>query len=546
MSRKKDDKKILLGDTKQSRFGVNQIIDPHLAEHDNIVGKKEKTQFLDDIVDAMKAAGYTFEKNGKALTSRMEKDFIRRRFNQLRNKAYPIIDSYKDGGDVQDVMEVLMEDDNIVIAEEADDHLRAFILRRFKELDEKVSSVPNLIHHFQRLSVENASKNTTTNVTPRRDEAQDLLFYEPEPQTDPPVIGIHIAPPDFDDDGMTFVPKKNLVKLDQILASTEVLGYMAERANDEKDESAMWVNDDYVRLFLCVREPKAYLGLKKFYSPGDKALFIKPDLLVKQVVEGQVFPQEESLRDYSCNVSILVSHGVEAQPACCYPQIPNQLPEKIGIFMLSANSPGTILYNMDGVPDPPTMADLRECLGPSVPKTIEVAAEWLSSIGRIFFATRDRRVERGVVEQFSVSLFDTANPHCAPRSKGHRAVLFLTFQPPGTETACDGYAPYSRQRFIFELMQEAHRQQDVDFLGEKYVEYVRESALLHGAIDPAVPLEPDKAKKFLAAHYRWLNRRHLLKQRAKADQEWEVGCAADNQAFEDYRRSLDQAASAEE
>jgi len=170
-------------------------------------------------------------------------------------------------------------------------------------------------------------------------------------------------------------------------------------------------------------------------------------------------------------------------------------PKKIGIFMLSVNSPGTILCNMDSVPCKPKVANLSKCWNSGVPKTLVENTEdelkapgFLCGCGRLLFVTRDRQIDRCVVEQFSVSVIDVAHPHCAPGSEGRRAVLFLTFQPPRTKTQCDGGTPVSRQKLIFLLpkvvMKKTHvNKMSVDFLADKFVECSGDRASLCGATD---------------------------------------------------------------
>lgn len=438
-----------------------------------------------------------------------------------------------------------MEDKNIVIAKEADTHLQAFIRRRFEELDKKpkASTAPNL-PHLDGLDLE----------LPGKPKAADG-------PTNPPMIGLHINPPEGKGWDKLPVSKKELLKLNQVLASARAKKYMEDCANDPEDKSAVKINGA-IQLFLSVGDAKsaaAYLGLKKHYPKRDKALFIQPGDLLGHV-HHQVISHDTSLEKWKPgNHSIVIGTG-SPQPHHCDVQQPpaGQLPEKFGVCVLSANSHGTIVYNMEGVPDNVTVKDLEKHWGDKVSRLLKIlganpeAVGLLSGCGRLFFATKERRVERGVVEQFSVSVLDGAHPHCAPESKGHRAVLFFTLQPPPNEddneadnnNLYNGDTQVSRQKLVFllyeQLLGSGHEHdEDLTFLANKFMEYVIESATLYGSVDHTFQFPQALENKMDAVYDAAAETHKVHQEQANSQKDCDKAHEAWKQADQDFQEQQD-------
>ena len=143
-----------------------------------------------------------------------------------------------------------------------------------------------------------------------------------------------------------------------------------------------------------------------------------------------------------------------------------------GTLMLTENTLGTTLYNMDNVPMYPTMQKLMAQLSILSPNAgdpgnkllkIEIQnnpplQEELSQWGRLIYASADRRVESEIAEQFSLTLMHGNHPHAGPglpksRDELFRLCLFITAKPPGTpEKTNYNYTQMTREKLFYSMI----------------------------------------------------------------------------------------------
>ena len=205
-----------------------------------------------------------------------------------------------------------------------------------------------------------------------------------------------------------------------------------------------------------------YLGLRKLYHT--KKDFIEPEKFTK-LVEFLAVQGDPSLRAYAtANLSILHGDGGRGpQPVHAdTKQAPHieQL-EKFGILMLSKQSPGTIYYDMAGVPSSPNLSDIKD-LWPDIPESLlkmiassKRAMDLLNGYGQLLFTPPDKRFEPGIVNQGSIAIFNGSHAHCAPACSDKRSVLFFNLQPPMIgRGGYTGGTQVSKEKLIFLIYDE--------------------------------------------------------------------------------------------
>lgn len=288
------------------------------------------------------------------------------------------------------------------------------------------------------------------------------------------------------------VSKQKLKSLLNILTSEDGKHYLEERADDENDESVTRINGS-VEIFLSSDKggASAYHGLKKLFSEKEKTMFIPPDVLI-DFLETSICNHPE-LRDYTMkNPAILLRYEPSQGPQPTHSDTMFQkICEMFGIFMLSEGAPGTIYYDMKCIGGPPNIDDLKT-LWPSAPKKLfckleqnQKALKFIEKYGELLGATPDKRIEPGIVDQFSTKIFEGSHPHCAPEHDAMRAVIFLVLQPNNFKgEAYEGDTQCSHEKLlllVYEALHDALDAPEKEFLLKLFVDALEESAKLRAS-----------------------------------------------------------------
>ena len=138
-----------------------------------------------------------------------------------------------------------------------------------------------------------------------------------------------------------------------------------------------------------------------------------------------------------------------------------------GLVMLTPNSKGTIVYDMEGVPHNPTLLDVVNEFARMIPPPAgcydladlfscchleDLMATW----GQLLFANDARRGEKKIVPQYSVQLLAGSHPHCGPgvvKGAGPRMVLFFTAAVEGTKSKPYQDEQMTREKLMGHIIQ---------------------------------------------------------------------------------------------
>ena len=178
-------------------------------------------------------------------------------------------------------------------------------------------------------------------------------------------------------------------------------------------------------------------------------------------------PSNEDSDFYLTSLSLLVSKG-EPQPTHTdVKNIGSNNEQLQGTFMLSGESEGTIVYDMNDVPMCPSVADIVSVFDQMYPREVsgevndlEVAllnnedmeahaANW----GRIMYVSDNRRPKKKIMKKYSMTIMQGNHPHNGPGSNTFRAVLFFTALPCGSnKDQAYGDTQMSKEGFIITII----------------------------------------------------------------------------------------------
>ena len=178
-------------------------------------------------------------------------------------------------------------------------------------------------------------------------------------------------------------------------------------------------------------------------------------------------PSNEDSDFYLTSLSLLVSKG-EPQPTHTdVKNIGSNNEQLQGTFMLSGESEGTIVYDMNDVPMCPSVADIVSVFDKMYPREfsgevndLEVAllnnedmeahaANW----GRIMYVSDNRRPKKKIMKKYSMTIMQGNHPHNGPGSNTFRAVLFFTALPCGSnKDQAYGDTQMSKEGFIITII----------------------------------------------------------------------------------------------
>jgi hypothetical protein len=320
---------------------------------------------------------------------------------------------------------------------------------------------------------------------------REKLHRTPPVNTDDDSQVRKIAPPSSNHNN-----KDTLQKLehfvDVIKTNKDVQKYIEKKCNDSSCKSATVINESF-ELFLEKGNARVFQHIQQKYIESNMRIKASDivDLLKQHVCTNQF--NNHTIK----NTSFLIrfdGKAHRAQPIHCDTKTnsADTQPEYFGIWYLTNNTPGTIYYNMNGVPLHPTIDDLTSENHPwhgLVRKEDQVTngdtnvQTWICDYGRLAYATTNRRIDPGKMKKNSCIMMQGSHPHHAPASSGFRAVLFFSSIPEGNQNYYDGSSQMSKEKLAYMLYQDVPECESRTALLLMYAIYVAENIMDGGSPD---------------------------------------------------------------